>query len=660
VKELAANPTILVGEIAVVVVLSALFEQLEHWARRGLHRTGETGGRILNVLFKEITLLGFVCFLLFVSVHTGAIPQLDMDAVHGFESVRMMMFMVLLTLVAQAGSIWMGAQRITSAWGTYERTRSFGTNKDSLESRFVQAGFLRRVVDKKSRRGVMLMSTRPFSFGKTFLRRLVLLRHPLRKLIMWRAIRHEFLFPSLPGVARVPDPGLFSFEAYLRKRLGKVLLALITVDLRTWFSTLIWLGLVVYLCQHPLATVEAVHCVFAWFLVLCGFVVASLVEEDTYRLTPQVPLDVRMVLRLFSGDALQMLRRSKLPGWKEGSLSGRRFRPGLGDAEHRPSPKLDLPLAMRPPWQGACGTHFRAKTYIRWGRLINHFQAISVTSLVVSHMSRPPVSTREWTLYLLSWVAWPVMLFVIQPWLLRRLTLLISIESEKDERTVRKVSLETKDALLRDFQRLVQLAGFERGAEQKGEAWTKPGNPLWGRREKIQAVLLGNRIYQRLSEDDKLQIWAVHAGWDVNNTGAVEIREVKAMFTALGYSADPAQRAADSLTRMVDFDGSGKLNWMKFKALFCIATVNRPAAKTKEDLEYFFRDVDTDEDGLLSLFELANGFERMQISMKPDDVGNLLFLYFGVAKPKVSCAEFVEWVSANRMSALAGVSEYLE
>lgn len=662
VKDLVANPTVLTGEIAVIVVLSAFFEKLEHWARARLESRDKTGVKILNVLFKEITLLGFVAFALFITLHSGVADRVaeDYPLVATFETVRMMMLMVLLVTITQMASIWKSAQRITREWGFYERSRSFGTNSDSLESRFVQEGYLRRVSDRNVRRGETLVLHRPYVYGTNFFSRIVLRRNPLRKLVMWRAIRHEFLFPSDENVRRVPDPGLFTFEAYLHKRLGKTLISIIEVDLVTWFSTLALLAIPIYFCKlMPFATVEVVQWCFSWFLVVAAVVLVLMLEEDTYRLTPQVPWDVRLILKLFSGESVQMLRRSKLPGWRDRSLSGRRFRPDLGEAEIlRGLPKLIPAPARRTKEENGCGTLLSSKTYTRLVCLLAHFQSIAVTTLILSHISRPLAGQTEWALYLLSWAAWPVVLFFLFPMLLRRLTIVSSIELDKDERAIRKVTLETKDALLRDFQRLVQLIGFARRAVRDGEAWTRlEDREVWGRKEMIQALLRGIRLWEGLPEIDKRQIWAVFAGWDATNSGMAETREVEEMFVAMGFP-DDAPRLASCLIHMVDFDSTGKLNWMKFKALFGLAAVDRNNEHTKEDMEVFFRSLDVDGNNQLSLFELAEGFERMQISITPDDVANLLFVYFGMAKPEVTMQEFVEWIEADRIAALAGVSEY--
>jgi len=70
--EVSEDPQIFLGEVATVVVLSSIFESIVSWCRRQLRLTNdEVGEKILDVLFKEITGLGFIGLLLFVTIKTG-------------------------------------------------------------------------------------------------------------------------------------------------------------------------------------------------------------------------------------------------------------------------------------------------------------------------------------------------------------------------------------------------------------------------------------------------------------------------------------------------------------------------------------------------------------------------------------------------------------
>mmetsp|Transcript_29498 Transcript_29498/g.66857 ORF Transcript_29498/g.66857 Transcript_29498/m.66857 type:complete len:215 (+) Transcript_29498:1-645(+) len=211
-------------------------------------------------------------------------------------------------------------------------------------------------------------------------------------------------------------------------------------------------------------------------------------------------------------------------------------------------------------------------------------------------------------------------------------------------RVVRDVTLETTTVLMRDFRRLVQVIGFERRALAKGEPWTQVGNTKWHRKLAISTLLTGNKKFKGLPESEKREIWAIFAGWDPANTGTADTREVAEAFATMGLMRD-APKAVDNLVRLVDFDNTGELSWMKFKAILGLATADRPFEETSDDVCKFFEFIDTNEDGTLSIFELGDGFERMKIGLSIDDVANLLFVHFGSARPNFSKEEFVQWVT---------------
>jgi len=595
-----------------------------------------------------------------VVTHTGTADILaprvfrdDSIKVHGhnplsatFETVHMMIFLLLIVLLMQAAGMYLISERVCNRWGGYERTVSYGTSKASLESMFAEAGYLKRVPDPEAPRGIKLEQVKPFSYGGDWIQRLLIRGRPLHKLLMWRAIRHEFLFPNeiqnVRGrvVDRVPDPSLFSMEDYLRTRLGKVVLSLIHIDRWTWVVTLGMLAVPLHLCKaFTWIPNEAVHCVMAWSIAIVGMIMTVVLERDTFQLTPKVPADVTQTLKLFSGESFQMLRRGKLPGWTD--------RPLHFDTESTRVP-LELPEAMARKKRG----FFSSRGYSLLFRILSFFQAVSFTSLILSHLSSPFTTRSEWAWYLAAAAEWPFFLFFIVPVIVRRLTIRSSIAYEKDTRLVRKVTTETKESLLRDYARLVQVIGFEARSHKAGAPWTVDGSS-WSSKQAIQTVLSGLKKFDRLPPAEKREIWAIFAAWDGNNDGVAEPREFFEAFASMGN--ERAQKTVDNLMRLVDFDGTGTINWMKFKAIYGLAIVEQTDEEMREDFKASFNYLDTNKNGELSIFELSEGFGRMNVGIGLDDMANLLFLYFGTAKPTITMDEFVEWVVADRRSNLTSL-----
>jgi len=655
--DIAANPRVLLIEVGVVVLLSSVFEAWERYTRRKLARGGsETGAEVMNTLFKEITVLGFVAFVIFVVSHSGVADVLTplifkCDTIYTgshntlaftFEVVHMMIFMLLLVLLAQAAAMYFCSKKIADTWGNYERTVSSGDSQQSLEKQLVQHGYLRRTEDPEAPNGFKLEQAREFDYGQSFLGRALLRRRPLHKLIMWRAIRHEFLFPSATskGVSVAVDPSVFSFAEYLRQRLGKVIVSLIHVDRWTWAVSLLLLAGPLYFCRwFPNIPHEAVHCVLVWGLFFIGVAMAVALESDTFRFTPAVPKDGRKIMKLFSRESFQTLRRTKLPGFK-----------GSKDSEQadEEQPKLGLPPAVQ---KGS--TRRSSQGFRNWFRMLSFMQAVSVTSLVLSHWSDPVTGLAETIFYYLAWLEWPLMMLWIVPVIVRRLTVRSSIHNEKDNSLIRKVTTETKQSLLRDYGRLVQLIGFEARAVKSKEPWTMQGSEAWPRKKAIQFLLLGLKKFDKLSTIEKREIFALFGAWDGNGQGVVDSKDLVETFTSMG-AKDP-ERAIENLIRSTDFDSSGTVNWMKFKALFGLATANRPLDELRDDLEASFDFMDKDSSGDLTIFELYDGFQRMHFNMGVGDMANLLFLHFGEAKPNLGKHDFADWIMADRASLAAAI-----
>lgn len=662
VSEVAASPQIFVGEIAAVVLLSSLFSSVQSWLRRQIAVNGdETGKAILDSLFEEITGLGFIGLLLYLVTRSGAADVLaaqvlgsQMEKFEGenplaetFETVHMIIFLLLVVLLFQAAAVLIDTRQVATTWDEYERTRAFGIADDSLESLLVKGGYLERKPKPDAPRSTELITQRPFGYGDSLFQRLSLRQDRLHKLVMWRAVRHEFLFPRCEKgqTVQVPNPGLFSFGSYLCSRLGSNVQVLVEVDLGTWVTTLLVGVPILYYCVSvPFEQIELVLCLGNWVLASLAALLTLYLEEETYKMTPKVPEDARQMLQLFACTSSGAMRRAtQLDNVCTEVVAA----PGLGDVEEQPEPSLGMPAAFEGDARGWVMDNFvPSGVYRQLFRIIGFWQAIGVTSLIVAYLSQPLVGPLETALYALAWLEWPVMLFVIVPVLIRRLTLRNSVEFKKDAALVRKVSLQTKEGLLRDYMRLVQVVGLERRARKRQEPWAAPSEAHWGPSQAKEVFEEGLITFRGLPESEKLEIWKIFETWDSNNDATVDAGEMAQNLSAMGFRASP-RRLSENLLRLVDHDGSQQLSWRKFKALTMLATINRPPNETQEDLETFFELIDDDGDAEITIFELAKWSERINISMDENDFGNLLYIHFGTVKPTISKVEFGEWIQAS-------------
>jgi len=471
-----------------------------------------------------------------------------------------------------------------------------------------------------------LISRRPYDFGRqaSFYRASV--HKHLRRIVIWRALRHHFLFPAIQRdssrIRGMLDPSLFNFEQYLRPTLAKVVLSLIHVDRITWFITVMLLIGPLYAHRlFPWLPNEALVCAVAWLLALAGFALASFLDKDVVQMTPQVPEEASSILRLFSGENIQMLRRLRLPGWSS--------RPGL---EVNSKAKLGAPIRVE--------STFTSHSYTIFSRILSLLQAVLVTFLLLSHMTISRTGGWRTVLTILAWAEWPLMLLVIVPILIRRLTLFTALVSNKDPDQIRKVTLESKQSLLRDYVRLLQLAGFARRMLP-----VLLSSMQWeGRRSAILFIGQGLRRWEAMSQDHKEEISLLFEAWDGAGTGFMEPRELVEAFSSMGM-ADP-RALVRALIALVDFDGMTTLNRMKFKALMGNAVGDALPEEKKLDILRAFSVLDRDDSGLLSVFEVADGLKAMHVGVDREDVAHLLHMHFGVAKPYVTPNEFVEWLLA--------------
>lgn len=242
-EEVNSRPGFFFGEVFIIVILSAGFEKAETWLRQKLKASGDfTGGEILDALFREITILGFIGLLLFVLTHLlpedSPLIYLGADEYNilpeTFEYVHMATFLLLVVLLFQGFAVLRISRETAETWADYESARAFGTSPLSVESLLISEGYLERrstesgqnePTESSESNKTELRMLKPFTYGSTVFERASLRRKYIHKLIMWRAVRHGFLFEGAQSELLVSEgviPSLFSFEVFLEKQLGQI------------------------------------------------------------------------------------------------------------------------------------------------------------------------------------------------------------------------------------------------------------------------------------------------------------------------------------------------------------------------------------------------------------------------------------------------------
>jgi len=500
---------------------------------------------------------------------------------------------------------------------------------------------------------------KPFFYGDTFFQRIRLRESWVHKLVMWRALRHDFLFPHdeapNPTHSHCPIrgfvPSLFSFKAYLNVRMGRNVAELVEISSSTWIITIVFVvSFALTFKGLPFTSVELVLCGVAWALFLAALVLTWLLEEDTFRITPRVPEDARATLQLFCGTS-DLLMRQKT----EGKFLGC---PGLGDYDSF----KQRPVLEPAPESGKAGI-LSSETYTKLVQLITFWQALVITALLISYLSRPMETWQEVALYALAWAEWPAMILYVVPRMIRRLTIRSSIGEETCQLAVRQVSLDAKGSLLRYYVRLIQIVAYVSHRAKHGESWAISPGTGWTRDQARAAWKRGKRLFNTLPHNQKQGIWHIFETWDMNNDGSVQADEIaknlsKLISANLGCSdnilgeRDPEVVAA-ALIRLVDYDGTGCMCWDKCQAVAALAFSKKTEKDVKEETDAFYQIVDKDGDGSITVFELTEWLTKIHQGMREEDIASLLYLHFDSSKPKLTKAEFHEWIVSLMQSSPA-------
>jgi len=343
-------------EILVVILLSLGFERFKTWLDNKFHSMGTRGKKMILMkesLFSEIMTLGFIGLLVFISTKSGEAHYLGKQLFLGdeemleeeeplsetFEIVHMIIFCIMVTFVLQCSILMLRASNESNKWEMWENLRVKGDAqvKDDanapLDTRLIENGYLRRT-DKGN-----YVSAKPFVYTNNWFR-VLQSSSGLRELIEWRAVRHEFLFPSvnvtsgrhdMNGTPSIPDgdnsrgeleswgkmrnhvrivesPQYFSFHQYLEQGLGDIFVELVEVDMKTWVVA-------AFFCPflHITMEMDAVHLhtlitVMSWTWVLLTFLFGIHVYNVYHEVTPELPTDPKAILEVFTGTSTHALK----------------------------------------------------------------------------------------------------------------------------------------------------------------------------------------------------------------------------------------------------------------------------------------------------------------------------------------------------------------
>lgn len=411
-----------------------------------------------------------------------------------------------------------------------------------------------------------------------------------------------------------------------------------------WVHTVLFLAPTIGALSRIVPSVSLLQCLCSWLLLGASHGVSLLLLLDTYHITPLVPEDGRQILNLLLGTSSTMLRlRREGDAAPEDVARLTLGAPGMGDLG------LATKAALRPAPEKLCGkaesigpNPITTRGYVRLLRMINFWQTICVTSLIISVLSRPFSSWADVAYYLLAWAAWPIMLLRIMPLVIRRLTVRNCVGARADKALIRSVTLDAKEAMLQYHVRLMQMQNFANAAKKAADTarrynMIRPASAGAKYQE-------GLRIFDRMTSRQRHGIHHVYESWDANNDGEVSSEEMSANFVHLVGDQGAALRLCKAMVSVVDHDGTGNLTWEKFRALMALAAYNRPPSELEEALHAVFAVVDKDGDGTASIEEITAWLAKFSGGICEGDVNSLVFKYYGDVRYELSKSEFVDFM----------------
>jgi Ca2+-binding EF-hand superfamily protein len=264
--------------VMVLILMTILFEK----GKDAMIEAADRDTRpIIDSLFGEMTVLGFLSLFTFCLAQTGVFPQISValfgkgeegELLEIFEFVHYMLFFIMVFFVVCVLGLVFCAKHMEGYWRQLEIACRDDEYMEQAVSFSRSSGLLDEVCagDKSLRSTTWLgfcqsrffPSRKKTSQAKQF----------VKSLLLYSGIRREFIlersteYPYNPKENRVDDD--FNFGRYLGINNGRVLSEIVDVDITTWsFFGCIFMILYVFL---RFVTNEVHH--LAWLLTLSGWI----------------------------------------------------------------------------------------------------------------------------------------------------------------------------------------------------------------------------------------------------------------------------------------------------------------------------------------------------------------------------------------------------
>eukprot|EP00397_Hematodinium_sp_SG-2012_P002552 GEMP01002559.1.p1 GENE.GEMP01002559.1~~GEMP01002559.1.p1 ORF type:complete len:858 (+),score=180.68 GEMP01002559.1:128-2701(+) len=703
-EEVTIPGYIYAGEITVVIVLSILFEM----GQESIRESADEKDELVEALFKELTILGFVGLLVYIVTKSGGAIPLAEALIPGFtgagdenplqesfEMIHMVIFCVMIVFIFQALALMEVSRELVSKWNLWENVHSVGT-AGSIEFLLKEYGYLDRHGNKSKR----------YIVPKTLHRMVV--QSDIHALLQWRALRHEFLFPSiqeageLHNVIYVKDAASFDFEMYLGIRLKRIFIDLVEVDGRTWVVGLLLINPLVMVGQSLNAfDVCFLQAIIAWFLFCCAVLILYDLTRILGKLTPELSsTNPEMIIRYFSGTSQAELRRIRQaqkrrglgddatvtsewsqPGREEEKpFTGGRL-PPINEKSGDESPRtLPSPISL----SSLSPTGRRSVVFVPPLHQHQHKRTRPERSrfympLVGGKPSTVPNSQQQ--LYFFQEqglefytgvlemivffqavsVASLVVVFFLQP-----------ITTDLQRGLICLAWLEWPIMLFCVLPRVISIfcmllsIEFEKDKEAIKDVIFKVKHErlqealevlklvkLRGRAQKLGGSHISaaefkkaQQKFKTMPKEKQEHYKNIFRTFDVDGSGTIDEDELGEVLQAIGIvQGSDASLAASELVSMCDLTGNKCLSLEEFKVLIVLSMEKRTIAEEKADMRAFFQQIDTDGGGTLTIEEIHSCFANdLNCDLSPEFISTLVHQCFKEAKIELDEKEFIIWL----------------
>jgi len=641
----------------VLVSITIGFELAQELANEGFNKYSI----VLDHIWAEFTVLGFLAAVTFVLVQAGGIQMMSMliyhdpeHLLHLFEKIHFALFFVMILFLVCALWILVAASNLEAQWDEYEKVIFKHVQATLLAGEEPDGGFdlcetMRVAAAKRSPpwKKVALMTGSATAWA----------HEDAKARCVFQRLRERFLhyMRTVEKTAMTTD---FEFSDYLLECIKETLAHSMHLGVTTWLRSITVMTIIFSVAAF--APNYAVGCMVAsgWFM----WVQSSLVLEH-YRWAEAQLIPVTQTKH----DEIKPLVHPE-SGWTY--IYTKFFRPAKGGFDPKAPPQMlggfypgafsrvpftqrmvDLGLSKQSAmvWPTADKPHGRSAEAIRHSVLApiqTWLQAnllISALYMTVGTLFYAPDSKWDWKVALGVFPIFASLIFQV-PDCLAPMTLLTSVELLSCKHHVQKINERMKLVKFACTAKVRQAMT----AQMASLAFTTAGS--FGTGAKTFKEMLSKLDQHKKAR--ALELKECFDAFDTSGDGFLDVGELEAMFTTMGLAYEEHQMT--QILKVLDADSSGDVSFLEFAEYMLHKEGDH--LEPEEAAEKIFEMIDTDGGGVLDTVEMKEAFEKMHTGLTLNELTQVMLLFDQDGTGKVEKPEFIEvlkqiFEDANQLSA---------